>query len=55
MSAVTGNHNNRSTQMSEQAALQSIARSGYRKNFLLICRAAARTPAASYSRLASGV
>src|SRR5262249_53396066 len=38
--------------MSEQATLQSIARSGHRKNFPLICRAAARR-AASHSRLAS--
>jgi hypothetical protein len=41
--------------MSEQATLQSIARSGHRKNFPLICRAAARTPAASHSKRASGL
>jgi hypothetical protein len=41
--------------MTEQATLQAIARSGHRKNFPLICRAAARTPAASHSRLASGL
>src|SRR5215475_14308535 len=41
--------------MSEQATLQSISRSGHRMNFPLICRAAARTPAASHSRLASGL
>jgi hypothetical protein len=40
--------------MSEQATLQSIARSGHR-NFPLICRAAARTPAASDSKRASGL
>jgi hypothetical protein len=39
--------------MSERATLQSIGRSGHRKNFPLIWRAAARTPAASHSRLAS--
>jgi hypothetical protein len=37
--------------MSDRATLQSIARSGHRKNFPLIRRAAARTPAASHSRL----
>jgi hypothetical protein len=31
--------------MSEQATLQSIVRSGHRKNFPLISRAAARAPA----------
>jgi hypothetical protein len=39
----------------DAVTLQSIARSGHRKNFPLICRAAARTPAASHSRLASGL
>jgi hypothetical protein len=29
---ITGNHNNRCTEMNDQATLQSIARSGHRKN-----------------------
>jgi hypothetical protein len=41
--------------MSGRATLQSIARSGHRKNFPLICRAAARRAAASHCRLASGL
>jgi hypothetical protein len=41
--------------MSEQATLQSIARLGHRKDFPLIYRAAARTPAASHSKRASGL